>query len=151
MVVALGSLGALTLARGVARLVSRGDLAREDEGILAPVWKLDPESRRSLPGFWTQAKFFEALGSQIQSICTSAAEALDAEADGYGDLPLVTISATDPGDYRLRQQETLARRSTRGRHIVASRSGHWVPLDQPELVIAVIKEMVDTIRAATVG
>ena len=55
----------------------------------------------------------------------------------------MTISSTDPGDYRLRQQDALARRSTRGRHIVASHSGHWVPLDEPELVIAVIREMVD--------
>jgi ATP-dependent helicase HrpB len=90
-----------------------------------------------------------ALGSQISSICVSAGEALDAEASGYGDLPLVTISSTDPGAYRLRQQEALARRSTHGRHVVATHSGHWVPLDEPELVIAVVTEMVQTIRAST--
>jgi pimeloyl-ACP methyl ester carboxylesterase len=145
-VAALGSVGALTLARGVARVVSRGDLKKEDEGILAPVWKLPVDVRRTLPRFWTQAKFFEALGSQIEFICKSSEEALEAEAGGYGDLPLVTISSTDPGDYRLRQQETLAGLSTRGRHIVASHSGHWVPLDQPELVIKVIRDMVEEIR-----
>ncbi len=143
----LGSVGALTLARGVARIVSRGDLKKEDEGILAPVWKLPVEIRRTLPRFWTQAKFFEALGSQIEFICKSSEEALEAEAGGYGDLPLVTVSSTDPGDYRLRQQETLASLSTRGRHVVASHSGHWVPLDQPELVIKIIKDMVEDIRA----
>jgi pimeloyl-ACP methyl ester carboxylesterase len=145
-VAALGSVGALTLARGVARIVSRGDLKKEDEGILAPVWKLPVEIRRTLPRFWTQAKFFEALGSQIEFICKSSEEALEAEKGGYGDLPLVTISSTDPGDYRLRQQETLAGLSPRGRHIVASHSGHWVPLDQPELVIEVICDMVREIR-----
>jgi pimeloyl-ACP methyl ester carboxylesterase len=147
-VVGLGSVGALTIARGVARVVSRGELSKEDEGILAPVWKLPPEARRALPRLWTQRKFFEALGSQIGSISESSAEALAADEAGYGDLPLVTISSTDPGDYRLRQQEALARRSTRGRHIVASHSGHWVPIDQPELVVAVIREMVETIRAS---
>ena len=131
----------------MARIVSRGELSREDEGILAPVWKLPPEVRRALPRFWTQTRFFEALGSQIEHISVSAQEALDAESDGYGDLPLVTISSTDPGDYRLRQQEALARRSTRGRHVVASRSGHWVPLDQPDLVIAVIAGMLEEIRS----
>jgi pimeloyl-ACP methyl ester carboxylesterase len=146
-VVALGSVGALTIARGVARIVSRGDLKKEDEGILAPVWKLPVEIRRTLPRFWTQAKFFEALGSQIEFICKSSEEALEAEGGGYGDLPVATISSTDPGDYRLRQQESLANLSTRGRHIVASHSGHWVPLDQPELVIRVIRDMVEEIRA----
>jgi pimeloyl-ACP methyl ester carboxylesterase len=148
-VVALGSVGALTIARGVARIVSRGDLTKEDEGILAPVWKLPAETRRSLPRFWTQAKFFEALGSQIEFISRSSEEALEAEGSGYGDLPLVTISSTDPGDYRIRQQEMLARLSTRGRHVIASRSGHWVPLDQPDLVITVITEMVEEIRASS--
>ena len=137
------------MARGVARIVSRGDLKKEDEGILAPVWKLPVEIRRTLPRFWTQAKFFEALGSQIEFISKSSEEALAAETHGYGDLPLVTISSTDPGEYRLGQQETLANLSTRGRHIVASHSGHWVPLDQPELVIAVIRDMVTEIRAET--
>lgn len=145
-VVGLGSVGAFGLASAVARIVSRGDLSKEDEGILAPVWKLPPEVRHPLPRFWTQTRFFEALGSQIQHISVSAQEALDAESDGYGDLPLVTISSTDPGDYRLRQQEALARRSTRGRHLVASHSGHWVPLDQPDLVVAVIAGMLEEIR-----
>ena len=145
-VVTLGSAGVVSVARAMARVISRGELSKEDEGILAPVWKLPPEARRPLAGFWTQPKFFEALGSQIDSICTSSEEALDAEASGYGNLPLVTISSTDPGDYRLRQQEALARLSTRGRHIVASRSGHWIPIDQPDLVVEVIREMVKAIR-----
>ena len=127
----LVTLGLFGVARGLARVVSRGGLSREDEGILAPLWKLPPETRKPLRQFWTQEKFFEALGSQIASISASAAETLDAAADGYGDLPLVTISSTDPGDYRLRQQEALARLSRRGRHIVASNSSHWIPLDQP--------------------
>jgi pimeloyl-ACP methyl ester carboxylesterase len=141
MVAALVGAGALTPARGLVRLFSRGGLSREDEGILAPVQKLPPEARRPLRHFWTQPKFFEALGSQIASVCTSAAETLDAGADGYGDLPLVTISSTDPGDYRLRQQDALATLSTRGRHIIASNSGHWIPLDQPEVVIDAIAGM----------
>ena len=137
----LAALGALSLARGIVAMVSRRELAREDEGILAPVTRLPLEVRRPLRHFWSRETFFQALGSQIESICTSAAETLEAGANGYGDLPLVTISSSDPGDYRLRQQEALARLSTRGRHVVASNSGHWVPLDQPEVVIEEITRM----------
>jgi len=53
----------------------------------------------------------------------------------------VTISSTDPGDYRLRQQEALARLSTRGRHIMAPASGHWILIDEPEIVISVIQSV----------
>jgi pimeloyl-ACP methyl ester carboxylesterase len=141
LVSGLVTLGLFGVARGLARVVSRGGLSREDEGILAPLWKLPPETRKPLRQFWTQEKFFEALGSQIASMSASAAETLDAAADGYGDLPLVTISSTDPSDYRLRQQEALARLSHRGRHIVASNSSHWIPLDQPQVVVDVIRDM----------
>jgi pimeloyl-ACP methyl ester carboxylesterase len=141
VVSALPGVRAFVLARTIAKVVSRGNLKKEDEGILAPVWRLPKEARKPLRYFWSQPGFFEALGSQIGSICTSAAEALDASREGYGDLPLITISSTDPGDYRLRQQEALAHLSTRGRHMVASNSGHWVPLDEPETVVRAIREL----------
>ena len=141
LVAAFGAAGVLGVARGIVRIVSRGGITREDEGILAPVWKLPPEARQPLRQFWTDQKFFAALGSQIESIRVSARETLDAAAGGYGDLPLVTISSTDPGDYRLRQQEALSRLSTRGRHLVARASGHWVPLDEPAIVITAVEEI----------
>jgi pimeloyl-ACP methyl ester carboxylesterase len=143
LVGALAELGAIPAARVVAKAVSRGRLSREDEGILAPLWKLPPLSRRPLRQFWAKAKFYEALRSHIETVPISAAETLGAEVDGYGDLPLITISSTDPGDYRLRQQEALARLSTRGEHIIASNSGHWIPLDQPAVVIEAIEKLID--------
>jgi len=146
MVSALVGLGAFGIARGLVKIVSRGGLSREDEGILAPVWKLPAGQRRPLRHFWTEVRFYEALGSQIESICESAAQTLRAAPDGYSDLPLTTISSTDPGEYRLRQQEALAALSTRGRHIIASKSGHWIPLDQPDVVVEAITAMVRQLR-----
>jgi pimeloyl-ACP methyl ester carboxylesterase len=143
----LVTLGLFGVARGRAKVVSRGGLSREDEGILAPIWKLPPETRKPLRQFWTQEKFFEALGSQIASISVSAAETLAAAANGYGDLPLITISSTDPGDYRLRQQDALAGLSNRGRHRIASKSSHWIPLDQPQAVIDAIRDVLAEIAA----
>jgi pimeloyl-ACP methyl ester carboxylesterase len=140
LVATLVGVGALTPAWRLVRLVSRGAVTRRD-GLWAPMLKLPPGTRGPLRRFWSQAKFYESLGSQIAHMSTSAAETLDAARGGYGDLPLVTISSTDPGDYRLRQQDALARLSTRGRHIVASNSGHWIPLDQPDLVVDVIRTM----------
>jgi pimeloyl-ACP methyl ester carboxylesterase len=150
-VAGLVSIGAVGLARAVVRLVSRGGLSREDEGILAPVWKLPAEARRPLTRFWTRAAFFEALGSQIASMPASSAQALEASERGFGELPLVTISSSDPGDYRLRQQAALARLSSRGRHLVAAASGHWIPLDEPETVIRTVRTMVEGLRASANG
>ena len=131
----------------VATLVRVGQLtlSQQDEAILSPIWKLPPEMRPVLRQFWSNPQFFEALGSQIESIRVSAAQVLEATAGGFGDLPLATISSTNPGDYRLRQQNALAALSTRGRHIVASHSGHWIPLDQPEVVIETVREALNTL------
>jgi pimeloyl-ACP methyl ester carboxylesterase len=135
----LAATGALKPAFAIAKLFSRGELRNDDQWILGPLQKLPPEVRGPLRKFWTQARFFEALGSQIETMRTSAAETLEATKAGYGDLPLVTISATNPGDHRMRQQTRIVASSTRGRHVIATNSGHWVPLDEPETVVDAIK------------
>lgn len=144
----LVGLGALAPARALVALASRGGLGREDEGILAPMWKLPPEARRTLRKVWTEPKFFEALGSQIESICASAAEVHAATRAGHGDLPLVTISSASASQNRLRRDAGLAQLSSRGRHILSPSSGHWIPLDDPAVVIATVREMVEAVRAA---
>jgi len=138
-------LGAVGPARGLVDKISRGEVGGDIDWLLAPLWKIPPEARRPLRSHWTKAKFYDALGSQIATISDSARETLDAARGGYGDMPLVTISMTNPGDHRLRQQEALARLSTHGRHVIASHSGHWIPLDEPDLVIDEIRRVHDAV------
>jgi pimeloyl-ACP methyl ester carboxylesterase len=147
VVAALVRTGALTSARALVALVSRGGLRREDEGILAPIWKLPPDVRRRLASFWAQPKFFAALGSQIEQIGESAAEVQRESPPAYGDLPLTVITAERAEPSRLEADAALARTSTQGRHVLAPDSGHWVPLDAPRVVVDAIAAMVDDIRA----
>jgi len=138
--------GALRAARLLVGLVSHGGLRQQDEEILAPIWKLPPEARRALRGMWTQPKFFDALGSQIDTICESATAVMTAGPLHYDDLPLTVISAARSGEERLQADSALARRSTRGRHVLAAESGHWVPLDAPQVVVDAITTMIAEIR-----
>lgn len=142
----LARVGAIQAARSIARIVSRGGLRPEDEGILAPIWKLPREVRLLLADMWRQPKFFQALGSQIENMCVSGAEVLREMAPSYGDLPLVVITAAAADEWRLRTDAELAALSTRGRHVLAPESGHWVPLDAPEVVIRAIVETVEGLR-----
>ena len=146
LVSTLVRIGALRAARLLVGLVSRGGLRREDEGILAPIWKLPPEVRGVLREMWTQPKFFEALGSQIETICESATAVMSAGPPDYDDLSLMVISSARSTERRLQADAALAQRSTRGRHILAAESGHWVPLDAPRVVIDAIIAMVAEIR-----
>lgn len=141
VVSALVRVGAISAARRLVNAVTRSRFDSDIDWILAPFFKLPEDVREIVRRFWTQPKFFEALGSQIESMPSSAAEVLDAAPGGYGNLPLVTITKADPDDHRLRRQEAVAQLSTRGRHIVASRGGHWIPFDEPELIVDAIRQM----------
>lgn len=146
LVSALVRLGALGAARLLVGLVSRGGLRREDEGILAPVWKLPPDVRAVLREMWTQPKFFEALGSQIETICESATDVIRTEPADYGNVPLVLISSARSEEARLKADAALAERSTRGRHVLADESGHWIPLDAPQVIIDAVTAVITDIR-----
>lgn len=145
-VAALADAGALNAARALVALVSRGGLKRDDEEILAPVSRLPPDARAALKQMWSEPKFFDALGSQIEAIRQSASEVL--EAGPIGDLPLVVVSATDPHPHHVMMQERLAGSSSQGRRVVAKSSGHWVPLDDPDVVAAAVRDIVNRVRGA---
>jgi pimeloyl-ACP methyl ester carboxylesterase len=140
--------GVLTLARAIVAIITRGRLRREDENILAPIWKLPAEARAQLGPMWTQPRFFEALGSQIAHVCESAAE-VQREATAYGDLPLIVITARGSTEARHRADAAVARLSTRGEHRVADDSGHWVPLDAPVVVVEAVRDIVDRLRSSS--
>ncbi len=149
LVAGLVRTGALAPARAITALISRGGLRREDEGILAPIWKLPAEARARLARVWTQPAFFEALGSQIAHVGDSAAEVQREAAGSYGDLPLTVVSARAAAESRLNADAALASRSARGRHVLADDSGHWVPLDAPQVVIDAVLEMVFRLRSSS--
>ena len=76
----------------------------------------------------------------FESLPTSAAEAV---ALGEPDaIPIIVLSAANAPPQQLEERDQMARRSPRGRHIIARKSGHWIQLDEPELVVEAIREMV---------
>jgi hypothetical protein len=73
-----------------------------------------------------------------------------------GDMPLVVLSRGIPDDSssdgKVREQEhqqeqaALLALSRRAKQITAARSGHHVPLDQPDLMIAEIRGLMQSLR-----
>ena len=80
----------------------------------------------------------------------------------HSDMPLVVLThgVFSPGDYgipsmaakgeelRLEMQEALARLSSRSKHIIAEKSGHYIQRDQPELVIDSVRQVVEATRTS---
>jgi pimeloyl-ACP methyl ester carboxylesterase len=139
------------LARGSPRLGRAAvsafgvDTAAAAQRIAGEIRKLPAPILPVVRAFWSQPKNFMTLGQHVAALPVSAAQA--AAASTLGDLPLVVLS----GDHRAAPytewQGDLAQLSSRGRHVVASDSGHWIHLDHPELVTGAIREVVATARS----
>jgi pimeloyl-ACP methyl ester carboxylesterase len=66
--------------------------------------------------------------------------------DSFGDMPLVVLTHGLPPSSWWSAHEELARRSSKGTHIVAERSGHFIQKDQPDLVSDAIYKVVEAAR-----
>jgi pimeloyl-ACP methyl ester carboxylesterase len=142
LIPALVRLGAPGLARTSVSLLTGGTMT-EAERMIAPLAKLPLELRPIVAALWTQPKFFDAIVGQAEALPQSAAQ-VAANGD-YGDIPLVVLSANSSSPSQMKEHESLAQLSSQGKHVVASKGGHWIQLDEPSLVIESIREVVESV------
>jgi pimeloyl-ACP methyl ester carboxylesterase len=99
--------------------------------------------------------YFAAAAAETAGLEESMAQVRAARLDSLGDLPLVVVSrglpetegAADEREWRSMQAE-LAALSSKGMHVTAERSGHYVQLEQPEVVVDAILRVLREVRAA---
>jgi pimeloyl-ACP methyl ester carboxylesterase len=58
------------------------------------------------------------------------------------DIPVVVLSGGNQPAEQLAAHRRIAEASDRGRHVVASRSAHWIQFDEPELIVNAIKGII---------
>jgi pimeloyl-ACP methyl ester carboxylesterase len=138
--------GAGALAEPLVRAISRG-APKGDGTTKSPLfWNL-PEAERGMAHvFWVQEKFAKTIASQLQCLPGGCAQV--AAAGSLEGISITVISAANTPAERRAEQIGTARLSSRGKHLVATRSGHWVMVDEPELVIQAIKEAIERAREA---
>ncbi len=110
------------------------------EHLVGEVRKLPPEIHPVVQALWCDPKCFRGMAEHLGAlgVMGDAAGCVTA----LGDIPLAVISGGDQPADVLAQHKDLARLSPLGRHIVAARSGHWIHLDEPDLVVNTIREVV---------
>lgn len=115
------------------------------ERLIGEVRKLPPDVYPVLQELWCQPKCFHAMADHLR--------VLEREGTSMGalipprNIPVVVISSGNQPPDQLAAHRMLAERSVDGRHVVATRSAHWVQFDEPELVVGLVKELVE--RGAT--
>lgn len=141
------------LTRGSRRIpkmfarISSGNGAPLTERILGEVGKLPPEAWPIIQAHWCQPKSFLGMADHLENLPRNAAQC-SADCD-LGDLPLIVLSAVDSSPVRLDEHERMAKLSRQGRWALAKKSGHWIQLDQPELVVSAIREVIGMARVNT--
>jgi pimeloyl-ACP methyl ester carboxylesterase len=139
--------GIKPLAEPLVRMMSKG--APQGDGTTrSPLfWNL-PASEREMAGvFWVQPKFTETIASQLENLPESAVQ-VAREDGGLAGKPVVVISAANTPAGRREEQAATARLSEMGRHMTAGKSGHWVMVDEPGLVVQAIVDVIEETRSA---
>ena len=118
--------------------------ARTLERLVGEVRKLPPDVQSIVQELWCQPKCFQAMADHLQVL----------ERDGMSvgalipprHIPLVVISSGNQPPERIAAHRILAERSADSRHVVASRSAHWVQFDEPELIVTLVRELVEKVN-----
>jgi len=105
--------------------------------MVGQVMKYPPGLRPVAQAQWSRPAPYFALAEHLEHLPESAREV--AACGSLGDVPFVVMTQSNPTPERAAQQDALACQSSRGRHIIAREGGHWLLLDQPELVTQAIE------------
>ena len=124
--------GAQFLPKLLAR-VSGGKGVTVPNRLVDEVRKLPQELWPVMKAHWCQPRCFDTMAEYLARLPESCALALDDAA--LRDLPLIVISAGKTAPAVIEAHRATAALSSRGRHIIAEGSGHWVQLDNPGLIV----------------
>ena len=143
---ALLSGGSPAVPKRFSRLLGRSATALL-ERMIAEVQKLPAEVLPAVQAHWSHPKAFRGMWRHLDSMPECCAT-LANSADDFGDVPIVVFSA-GARDPRWRDADRrLANGSSNGRHIISPHSGHWVHLDEPQLVVDAIRDVIERYREA---
>ena len=116
------------------------------ERLVGEVRKLPPEVHPMVKSHWCQPKCFTAMADYIGAFLRD--KSLMAAMTPPPDIPVVVISGGNQPTETLTSQRQLAECSADGRHIVARGSAHWVQFDEPDLIVGIVRELVEGARSA---
>ena len=110
--------------------------------ITCEVGKMPREVWPIVAAHWSRPSFYRGLAAHVSAVPATVSEMHDA--DRIHAVPVLLLT---PGTAEPLSSEALGRIGPGTRQIIAKNSGHWVHLDEPELVVDAIRTMVEQSRA----
>jgi pimeloyl-ACP methyl ester carboxylesterase len=106
--------------------------------ITCEVSKMPREVWPIVAAHWSAPSFYRGLAAHVSAVPATVEEMHDA--DPIVGVPVVLLT---PGTAEPVSSEGLHRIGPGTRQVIAEKSGHWVHLDEPELVLGEIRRMVE--------
>lgn len=106
--------------------------------LVGEVQKLPPEVLPTIRAHWSDPKCFRALAQYLDCLPDCAVYAAGVSA---AHIPTIILSASTATEEELKEREEWIRETGAGRHTIVQNSGHWLHLEQPDLVIEAIREL----------
>jgi pimeloyl-ACP methyl ester carboxylesterase len=94
---------------------------------------------------WASPKYYQGLAAHLEAVTATVTEMQRAEA--IEGMPVVLLT---PGTAEPLSSDRLRRIGPEVRQVIAEKSGHWVHLDEPELVLETIRSMVEQVSRTQV-
>ena len=103
--------------------------------------KLPPAVWPIVAAHWSNPAFFRGMKAHVQGVPGTVTEMLDA-------TPIVgpPVVLLTPGHTKTISAADLRKIGPNAEQLIAENSGHWLHLDEPELVIEQIRAMVTVMR-----
>lgn len=136
--------------RRVPKLIARLSSGRGESAVsrlVGEVGKMPPETWPMVQAHWCQPKSFLGMSDYLESLPASASEAA-ALGEPPAHIPLLILSAANSTPAQIGERDAMARHSLRGTHIVTNH-GHWIHLDDPDLVVQAIRDVIELLRTRT--
>lgn len=131
-------------ARGFARVFGQ-TATRTLERLVGEVRKLPPELHPVVQAHWCQPKCFHAMAEYLRVLQQEAATIF--VAGPPREIPFVVISSGQQTADEVGAHRALAQASPLGRHMIAAKSGHWILFDEPEVIVAAVRTLVESARS----
>lgn len=128
----------------LSRLLSRaaGNRAQHVlDRVSCEVGKMPREVRPIVAAHWSTPRFYHGVAAHVRAVPATVCEMHDAKP--IEGVPVMVLTA---GNAEPLSAEALRRIAPDARQVIAERSGHWIHLDRPDLVLEAIREVVQRPR-----
>ena len=128
------------LSRAFSRATAKHGGLHVLERITCEVGKMPRAVWPIVAAHWSRPEFYRGLVAHLDAVPASVAEMHGAQS--VEGVPVVLLT---PGNAKPFSGDDLRRIGPGARQVIARKSGHWIHLDEPELVVDTIRRMVEQV------